>query len=85
MSLAGAYGTLNVPVPADLDVVGEAPEAGGTLEGISCIQKALDLGADQILLPGILTEDSMAELEGAFSVVPQKIGQYWLLSFERED
>ena len=85
MSLAGAYGTLNVPVPADLDVVGEAPEAGGTLEGIACIQKALDLGVDQILLPGVLTEDSLAEVERTFSVAPKKIGQYWLLSFERKD
>lgn len=85
MSLVEGYGTLNVPVPADLDVVGETPEVGGTLEGIPSIQKALELGVNQILLPGILTEESLTELEQAFSVTPRKVDKYWLLSFERKD
>ncbi|MBR6149676.1 MAG: hypothetical protein IKQ25_00195 [Lachnospiraceae bacterium] len=80
MQLACAYQRLDVPVPADLDVVGEAPKAGTTLEGISCIRKAMELGATQILLPGSLSEESMDELERELGIKPVRLEQYWLLS-----
>lgn len=85
MQLAGAYQRLDVPVPADLDVVGEAPKAGTTIEGIPCIRKAMELGATQILLPGSLPEESMDELEQELGIKPMRLEQYWLLSCEPED
>ena len=80
MQLAGAYQRLDVPVPADLDVVGEAPKAGTTLEGITCIRKAMELGVTQILLPGSISENDMDELELELGVEPVRLGQYWLFS-----
>ena len=79
MSLAEGYGALNVPVPADLDVVGEGPEAGSTLEGIFCIEKAMQLGANRILLPGTISEESMQELERELGVKTEKLEGYWLV------
>ena len=80
MQLAGAYQRLDVPVPANLDVVGDAPKAGTTLEGIECIRKAMELGATQILLPGSIPESFMDELEQELGRKPISLGQYWLLS-----
>ena len=79
MSLAEGYGTLDVPVPADLDVVGKAPEAGSTMEGLECIKKAMTLGANRILLPGSISEESIKELEQKLGVKTEKLEGYWLL------
>ena len=80
MQLAGAYQRLDVPVPADLDVVGETPTAGTTLEGIPCIRRAMELGATQILLSGAIPENYMDVLEQELGIKPVRLGQYWLLS-----
>ena len=85
MSLACAYGKLDVTVPVDLDLVGEAPKAGSTLEGIACIRKAAELGVNYVLLPGTLSEEALEELEQALSIQPIKLGQYWLLSMEQKE
>ena len=82
MSLVVSSDKLNVTVPTGLDVVGAAPRAGETLEGIPSIRKALAMGVNQILLPGILPEEFLSELEQEFLIKPEKVGQYWLLSFE---
>ena len=82
MEVTGAYQRLDVPVPADTDVVGTPPKAGSTLEGISCIQKAVALGANEILLPGSISEEEVLKLEQAFGVSPVRVGAYLLLDME---
>ena len=82
MQLTGAYQRLDVPVPADTDVVGTPPKAGSTLEGISCIQKAVAFGANEILLPGSISEEEVLKLEQAFGVTPVRVGAYLLLDME---
>ena len=84
MSLVEGYGTIDVPVPAELDVVGDHPAAGSTLEGIPCIRKAARMGVNRILLPGNLSEASLEKLEAELHLKPRKIGQYWLLAPDGE-
>lgn len=86
MLMAQKYGILDVPVDAGLTVAGgEGPEAYSTLYGLSCIQKAIDLGANRILLPGNLPEEMVAEIGNALGTEPMKLGTYWLLRVDEEN
>ena len=80
MIMIGRYGTLDVPVAIDLDVVGERLEAGTQLNGLSMVKKALSLGVDKILLPGNMSEEALNALRSELSANVNKVGEYWLVT-----
>lgn len=80
MEMAGRYGTVLAPV--DLDHVSEKDGfgVGAKLDGMACMEKALALGADHVLLPGSMAEDEVKKLSEAFSLRLEKLGSYYLLT-----
>ena len=80
MIMIGRYGTLDVPVATDIDIVGERLEPGSHLAGLTMVRKALELGVDKILLPGNMSEESLETLRRELSAQTQKIGAYWLIT-----
>jgi len=79
MEMAGRYG--RVTVPMDLDFVSEERGlyAGSTLDGRDCVETALRLGADHILVPGKLRMEEITELAESLSLRCDKLGEYYLL------
>lgn len=84
MVMIGRYGTLDVPVATDIDIVGERLEAGSHLKGLDCMRKAIGLGVDRILLPGIMTEEALETLRTELLAETRKIGEYWLITIPEE-
>ena len=80
MIMIGRYGTLDVPVATDIDIVGERLEPGSHLEGLAMVRKALELGVDKILLPGNMSEESLETLRRELSAETKKVGAYWLVT-----
>lgn len=80
MVMIGRYGKLDVPVATDIDVVGERLKPGTQLKGLAMVKKALNLGVDKILLPGITSEESLEQLRGELSANIKKVGEYWLVT-----
>ena len=81
MVMIGRYGTLDVPAAVDVDVVGDRLEPGSHMEGLSYVRKAVELGANRILLPGIMKEEALETLRGELGAETSKVGNYWLITF----
>lgn len=80
MIMIGRYGTLDVPVATDIDVIGDRLEPGSHLEGLDCVRKALKLGVNRILLPGNMSEESLETLRRELSAEVIQVGDYWLVT-----
>ena len=83
MSLAEETGSLvgTVEVSA-VDETGVQQTAEKQLDGMVCIQNAIDLGASCIVLPGNMQEEDLGQIRRSFPVYVEKLGDYILLLVE---
>ncbi|MCH5342409.1 MAG: hypothetical protein J1E64_00110 [Acetatifactor sp.] len=72
-SLVGIVEVLTV------DEAGEQHNGEKQLDGIVCIQDAINMGANRILLPGNMQEEDLEQIEKALSVEAEELGGYILL------
>lgn len=79
MVMIGRYGTLDVPVATDVDVVGERLQPGSQLDGLACMRKALGLGVNRTLLPGNMSGEALDTLRAELGAEVTKVGEYWLV------
>ena len=82
MCMAGRYGTIEVPMAADTEVVGDWPEVGSSLDGISCMQTAIRLGVNRILIPADFHEEELERLEAALGLKAIALENYYLFWVE---
>lgn len=85
MAMAERYGTIQVPVAGDLACAEDGFYRGDVINGIECIEKALELGVNRILLPGSMKQEEMEKVLNAyaFKCVPLE-GYYLLMRVEEE-
>ncbi len=84
MIMIGRYGKLDVPVATDIEIVGERLEAGGQMEGLSCVRKAAALGVNRILLPGNMSGEALDTLRTELPARVEQVGNYWLIYLDGE-
>lgn len=84
MSQAEVFGTLVGTVDVLFEnEAGEVRSVKKPVNGTVCIQNALDMGANYILLPGNMQEEDLEQIERTFAVEAEELGGYiWLRSAE---
>ncbi len=84
MSHAEAFGTLQGTVEVlSEDAEGRVLSAKRPVDGKVCIQDAIDMGANCILLPGNMQAEDLEQIESLFSVEAEELGGYLLLRAAR--
>lgn len=80
MSHAEESGSLveTVEAPA-VDETGEQYSGEKQLDGMVCIQNAMNMGANRILLPGNMRTEDLEQIEKTLSVETEELGGYVLL------
>ncbi len=62
-----------------VDETGEQHSSEKRLDGMACIQDALELGANYILLPGNMEAEELEKLQASLAVELRELGEYVLL------